>query len=365
MCGIVYTEMKIERGAGRKTWKKYKQQAHRGKEGYGAVTIDGNVFRDVYRSEDEEGIKSIREDNATCILFHHRFPTSTPNLEDCTHPIYVSNKTLEYDYYVVHNGVISNASILRSRFEAIGFEYTTVVQNYYKTKNEIVRADRVEKFNDSESLAIDLAIAIEENDTKIQSEGSIAFVALQICKDSGIVNKVYFGHNDRSPLILSDTNECRIISSEGGGKSLATNMLFSMDIGGGLIDNRALQIGTTYITPSVKPYTPPESTLPLPYAKVSHSIKPKDSDKPIICWLENGYLSKTRISKEALGVITLNEWKKYFSIVADIEALNAIQRENMKMSEPELQVVRKEYFELSDKLRVFNSSVNHRAMVYN
>jgi len=42
------------------------------------------------------------------IIAHHRYPTSTKNLINQTHPIQVSNELLEHDYLVIHNGVITN-----------------------------------------------------------------------------------------------------------------------------------------------------------------------------------------------------------------------------------------------------------------
>lgn len=248
MCGIVLVKNNNDHKASKKVFKRYQAQSKRGTQGYGAVSIENGKIKQIYRSEDEAGIRAIYKDDATCMLFHHRTPTSTPNLEECTHPIFVSNEELDYDYLMVHNGVISNDTTLKSEFEKRGYEYTTKVQSYYKSKGEYKPNGR-EVFNDSESLAIDLAIAIDGNEPKLKALGSIAFVMIQYRKDTKDVTGIYFGRNDRNPLKLDRQGGNIVIASEGTGIDVEVHKLFKLDIETDEITSRPFDVGYNYKLP--------------------------------------------------------------------------------------------------------------------
>jgi len=234
MCGIVFINHNTEMGrATKRAFRMYKQQERRGKQGYGCVVANNTTITGLYRSQDEAGIMPVKHERGNLALFHHRLPTSTPNLEECTHPIYVSNDLLEYDYYVVHNGVITNAKELKDKHERLGFEYTTTVETVksYKTKQgEYYDKVSSVEFNDSESLAIDLALAIERGEKTIESKGSIAFVVLQVQKNGNKIQNVFFGRNLRNPLKMLYNNNELVLSSDGIGIDVKEHTLYTYDI---------------------------------------------------------------------------------------------------------------------------------------
>lgn len=182
-------------------------------QGYGYVAVRGDDVREIERfREEKETLAMLRKNSeAGEILFHHRFPTSTPNVLEATHPIYVSNDRLKFDYFVAHNGVISNPTERRIAHEKLGYEYTTVVETHLvgKLSSYLLK----EQFNDSEALAIDLAEAIENKSEKIESYGSIAFIVMQVDKETGKRVALYCGRNYSSPLCFEVTNHCAILSS--------------------------------------------------------------------------------------------------------------------------------------------------------
>lgn len=102
-------------------------QIQRGRQGFGYVAFD-NTLDSYVRKETQQEIEScLLQTDTKSIMFHHRFPTSTPNLEDCAHPIFVSHKELKHDYYLTHNGVISNCDGLKTIHNKLKYEYTTEV----------------------------------------------------------------------------------------------------------------------------------------------------------------------------------------------------------------------------------------------
>lgn len=275
MCGIVFAI--VERGkASTAAFSRYKEQKNRGKEGYGAVCADRNVVNAVYRSENEEGIQEMLGNDASMALFHHRKPTSTPNFEECTHPILVSNELLEYDYYVVHNGVISNAYEMYDSLVKLGFEFTTEIAEGFMTRGRSYFNGK-KKFNDSEAFAIDLAIAIEEGRGKLKSLGSIAFVALQVNKETKEVETVFYGRNPSNPLVYSRRKGTLIIASEGKGEQVAVHALHAYETATGSVTVSELDIGLKYVVPEKKEPRPESFTRMLPAGSGGGTAGPASS----------------------------------------------------------------------------------------
>ncbi len=167
MCGLCFVTRFDGHSAKKKIRKLYFHQKSRGTSGYGYVSVaEGKVG--TARAIDEKGIMEfLNEEQSNTILFHHRTPTSTPNVVESTHPIEVKNKILEHDYYVAHNGIISNADTLKKKHEGLGFEYTTELEKVWKTKKNHYYKDEV-IFNDSEALAIEVALVIEGKQDCVQ-----------------------------------------------------------------------------------------------------------------------------------------------------------------------------------------------------
>ncbi len=225
----------------------YKNQDTRGKNGFGFIEIEGSTVGPLRRFQyEKETLTALYPTTAKEILFHHRIPTSTPNIPESNHPIPVQHESLQYDYYVIHNGVISN---LREKYEKMGFVFTTTIKMAYVTAKGMnyEALDEDEQTNDSEYFAIDLALAIEGEKEALDSEGSIAFIALQMEKGSQKAVKLFYGHNYRSPLKMDITDYAMSLSSAGTGSNVTEHRLHSIDYATGLIEDvRALEIGTLY-----------------------------------------------------------------------------------------------------------------------
>lgn len=248
MCGQVLIDTYGKGKATKSAFRRYQSQSKRGTLGFGCVSINQKKINKVYRSVDEAGIRQVLGDKSDMVLFHHRHPTSTPNVEEATHPIFVSNVKLEYDYYITHNGIISNASDLKQEFEKLGFVFTTEMEEFYKIKQKY-HASHKTKFNDSESFAIDIAIAIEEGKKDIKSRGSIAFIALQVNKETQIVETVFFGRNKNNPLKMQRLGQSFVLASEGDGVDVETDKLYSYSPTDHTVAITDLCIGTVYTPP--------------------------------------------------------------------------------------------------------------------
>jgi predicted glutamine amidotransferase len=263
MCGITYVQRDTNIKANKMTYNRFEKQRHRGTQGFGFVGIEMRDDRKFYiesveRSENESGIKT-KLDNAKApiILFHHRYPTSTENIEEATHPIFVSHLgLLEYDYLVVHNGVITNCDELKKSHEEMGFDYTTKIITRVVTETRANIYERAtEKFNDSEAMAIDLALTIEGKQTQMRSVGNIATIAIAFDRDTKEVKKLYFGRNIGNPLVMEKQKEAIVISSEGKGDIVAMDILNEYSFETGITTSRPFTFGKTYTYKREEPET--------------------------------------------------------------------------------------------------------------
>ena len=207
----------------------YEDQYNRGQKGFGIIRIAKNGKIEVDRAtEPQKFLLDLYMKPATMIIAHHRTPTSTENKIQQTHPMKVSNKKLKFDYYVVHNGLISNDDELKKKHEEMGFEYTTKCLEYV---SQYYRKDPKEKWNDSEAIAIELALFIEGKIKTIRTDNSAAFVVLQVGKKTGIAQKCFFGRNGfSSALNMSKSKGTMLISSEGKGDEVKENKLYSFNV---------------------------------------------------------------------------------------------------------------------------------------
>jgi len=253
MCGLALILRKDGLPAIKQLIKTYEKQKSRGQQGFGYVAFSHGKIEDVSRSATEKDIYvSLKSLGSEAVMFHHRFPTSTPNFKEGAHPIYVSNKRLKYDYYVVHNGVISNDVFLKSKHEGLGYVYTTemVKREVWSTRDEsYVEEKEVIKFNDSESLAIELAEAIESGADKVEAYGSIAFICIQATKYSDKkdinIEKIFFGRNT-SPLKIENNNNFLKLSSEGNGEDVSAHTLFVYSPSTNLIMEKKCTFGSDW-----------------------------------------------------------------------------------------------------------------------
>jgi predicted glutamine amidotransferase len=228
MCGIVYQRREDMRPCSKGVLKRYRKQKDRGEDGFGYVSVsEGGVIEEYKRFQDEKAVKRALERSASShVLFHHRFPTSTPNLAEAAHPIRVSNKELDFDYYVVHNGVINNGDDYKDEHEALGYKYTTEIETQYRTaKGKLFTAEV--QYNDSETLAIELARTLEGLQGGVRTKGTIAYIVMQVEKASKKLVATYYGTNGGNPLTVDRTNGILTIASEGG-KAIESLTCFRM-----------------------------------------------------------------------------------------------------------------------------------------
>lgn len=236
MCGIIFvgntpTTIKGKKQKAEKVnefvLNQYEDQSTRGTRGFGIIRIEKNKKIEIDRAcEPIKFLLDLELKPATMILAHHRMPTSTENKIKQTHPIKVSNDLLKFDYYVVHNGVMRNDAELRDKHMELGFKYTTdcMEKRYAASTPEL-------KWNDSEAIAVELALFVENKITEIRTDNGAAFAFIQVDKKTEIAKKVFFGKNGSySNLNMSKTRGNIMVSSEGKGDSVKENTLYSFEI---------------------------------------------------------------------------------------------------------------------------------------
>lgn len=281
MCGLALCLSKTGKHTGQRMLSLYQKQASRGKLGFGYIAINNGEIVGVHRSTTEAGIKSkLVKDNSEIILFHHRLPTSTKNTLGTTHPIFVSHDELEFDYYFAHNGVITNAAMLKKQHEEIGYEYNTEFTEktmaIYKQKDSEELTSSTTVFNDSEALAIELARFIEGKKSAVATYGGAAFWGVSMIKGTNKVETIVFGKNKGRDLCMETNKKWFIISSETG-ENIEDMKLFTLSMKDREITETDLHIDEAkpYITPATRMgfnthvYELPERTPPvtkLPYA---------------------------------------------------------------------------------------------------
>lgn len=146
-------------------------------------------------------------------------PTSSANKLSQTHPIYVSNKKLKFDYYVIHNGIITNEDELREEHIKEGFIYTT----------DRINSQKKEEFNDSEAFAIELAKYHEGLTKEVGSTGSIAFTAVKVNKKTSKAISILYGRTT-NPLNLDVNGDYMMLSSEGPGDEIESKRVFEYNL---------------------------------------------------------------------------------------------------------------------------------------
>lgn len=243
MCGIIHVKRFDKIPCAKMVHKRYEKQKARGQEGFGYLTIDKMI--NIERSQKEKPIvESLLQEKSAEILFHHRYPTSTSNVEEATHPILVSNKKLSHDYYLAHNGIITNDTSLRDRHIKEGYTYTTEIQTQIITKGKTYLEPLT--WNDSESLAVEVAQYLDGKSDKIDTSGSVAFVCYQVSKKTRKPTGLYFARNEGNPLKMMLNSQFFSLTSEGEGQNIAPDTLYHLDIKTNDITVVPLKIGNYY-----------------------------------------------------------------------------------------------------------------------
>lgn len=279
MCGIIYIMRKDGRPAYKTVLKRYRKQKHRGTEGYGYVAIKDNVVVSYKRAPTEhEIIEMLEKEDAPEILFHHRNPTSTVNIEEEAQPLLIQNKLLEHGYYVAHNGVIRNDISLKKKHNEMGIEYGTEISKGFKVRssgNYYRDTQKLTEWNDSEAIAVETALAIDGKKESIETEGYAAIIGLQV-KDGLVVSRFFY--RNLNPLTFHEDKQIISIASMGHGNVVKPDFVLKLGERGGFQQIRDLKTPPTF-----KP-TPPQDTTPWhnrnPSGRVWNSEKMQWDDLP-------------------------------------------------------------------------------------
>lgn len=323
MCGIVYAFNKSDKPASKRVLKRYTKQRNRGEDGFGFVAIDDERNVQSYqRFQNEKQVrKALEKVEARHVLFHHRYPTSTENVPEGAHPIMVKHKELKHTYYVVHNGVISNTKTLKPLHDELGYKYNTAIDTIYRTAKGTMYTGK-SQFNDSETLAIELARTIEGLQPSVRATGTIAFIVLQANKAGTKVRSMYYGTNGGNPLTVTDDNYGVVIASEGG-KPITANVVYKKDFATDQFAIADVPL-ISYYSPSA-PYTSPYSWKP-----VANSYHAHNGDEYVADVEEDDYVPA---EDNEIGLTEL--YDMLYEVEADIEiakqANESVEREELEI----------------------------------
>ena len=204
----------------------YQNQKGRGQQGFGFVGLSKERV-DTYRATGEAGImKYLTQYQYDEIIFHHRMPTSTQNTLKSAHPFITEMAGKRY--YFIHNGHIQNAEKLKQRHSKRGITYSSIGKD---------------GFNDSEALAWDFCLWLNNQQAKVEAEGSVAFVCLEVSKNTNRAEKLYFYRNGGGQLKMYKDKTILLLASEGNYPSVKADRLCFWDYQGGQIKrSRSLKI---------------------------------------------------------------------------------------------------------------------------
>jgi len=269
MCGIIAKSFTNPAPA-KQVWQDikrlYTKQKHRGTEGFGYVSVlqDYSVY--VKRSTDDTILDTLMQIKkpTRAIMFHHRYPTSTDNLEPCSHPIYVSNPELTHDYYVIHNGVISNCNELKKKHNEAGYKYTTehkvttkteieyLFSNLHKEEDDIYSLEDESsylKYNDSEAVAIEIARLIENKiENLYHVYGGYSCIIMKVDKKTNKCHDMYWIRNASNPLSYMEEGDfCGVSEAgkDGVGGSLE-GVLYHLDLKTGTMTHSITTLSPSY-----------------------------------------------------------------------------------------------------------------------
>ena len=254
MCGIVYVHRKDKQPAARSVWKRYNRQKQRGSEGFGYVAMEKNKIVAIERACTEKEIyEKLKKETATCILFHHRLPTSVPNIVEGTHPIVIEHGELKHTYYVMHNGVIRNDDELKPIHEKAGYKYKTSAEKVWRTAT--TNYSMGEYWNDSEALAFELAMYIEGKSETVATEGAVAIILIQAQNKN--VKGIYYGRNIGNPLTITSNETVLAICSQGERADVPSGDMWKLNDYEPVRLELSVPNEYTYATPHYAiPYTP-------------------------------------------------------------------------------------------------------------
>jgi len=227
MCGIGYAITFDGSPVNDTILARYKNQRTRGIEGFGIYDrAEDNIIK---TPKEDKFVNWLRHYKSNDILFHHRTPTSAPNVKNACHP-FSTGDHFDKNYILVHNGWINNAETLANEHDAYKINYTSLQANL--------------EFNDSESLVWDFALWRQGLIPAMKSVGAIAFICIVKGENE---DKLYFYRNN-NPLKAIINYEGITLSSEGEGQTVPEDTLFCYDYNTRLLTFENLELPTYVAT---------------------------------------------------------------------------------------------------------------------
>lgn len=182
----------------KKILKQYLRQRNRGTMGFGVYDIKN---KQLVKETTEAKIKKwVNKHNSPELLFHHRIPTSTPNVQNAAHPFSTKDYFDDKEYILIHNGVMRNEDELARKHDEMGIRYSSVQENG--------------RFNDSEALLWDVALYLHGDQEKAQAVGTMAWICLEKDKNDPSKNNLFYYRNSGNPLFINNNKKTFMLSSE-------------------------------------------------------------------------------------------------------------------------------------------------------
>lgn len=285
MCGLILGISLKGKPINKQVLEQYEKQKSRGRQGFGV--FDGDYNNLIRETKEDDILKWLRRYKSTDILFHHRLPTSTNNVKNACHP-FSTRDHFDTNYILIHNGTIQNSFTLNRDHEEAGIEY-------YSTQ----KGGR--KFNDSESLAWDVALYLEGKQTELKSYGAIAFICIAI-KDGK--KTLHFARNT-SPLYMQ-VNKKRIFlaSTQGIARTeVKAHTLYSFDLETKKLSEKKLHVKSYYNDHEPTPVVPRSSYTPGSIAATQHALaatNTRSAEEPKIEYEEDDYVVKDDVYDSSL-----------------------------------------------------------------
>lgn len=240
--------------------------------------FDGKHNHIVRATKENKILKWLCKYDSPLIMFHHRFPTSTVNVKRAAHPFTTRTFFGDTTYVLVHNGIIRNAEDLFIAHQEQGIDYHTFLEDL--------------TFNDSEALLWDFALWQEGKQEKMQAIGDMAFICIKLKKNKR--ERVFFYRNFGRPLNMLRSSEGLMLSSEGPGEEIKSDVLYNWNY-----DVRRLYTKELIVPEyerKIYSFGAPQTTVP--YANPVHDYYDAD-DYPNYSYIPGSYSREAFDDEEA------------------------------------------------------------------
>ncbi len=200
MCGIIATTGANCLGD---ALRQYEAQQSRGSEGFGFIALRQGKKVAFERATNGRSIRalmlSVEDLKPDTVLFHHRYPTSTINVESAAHPLPISKKGWAHRYWILHNGVVRGESKYEIARDGYHPKSTVEEISYYRAGGRVYEKVEDTSVNDSEYLGYYIASYLEGKRKDIPMDGSIACFMVQEHKKTGAC-EVFVMRNGQNPI---------------------------------------------------------------------------------------------------------------------------------------------------------------------